>query len=693
MTDAAPISPPNASRLTSHEVWWLAALLALLSLPTLAGRGILVRIAALGDSATAANPFFVPEHFALLYLATPLVTASAAVLLMAPGLLVAIAIGRARSINEWALWGLLLSLPFVSVPVAVVQGLRGAPVRGLAFELIVLATCFVAAMWAARRAAAAQYVAPWRQPGAGFTTALMLGVPAMLAIFLTPKIHWEAFNGDGAHAFEAARQLLHHPLPFWDPSAGDVSVFPGVTSMLYAWPMSWYFRLFGEIDASARLPFFLYLPALVGAVSALATVRRSSALSRSEQALVWMVVIVFAIVMAYSASYSPYNADLALPATQDTLLVVCVVGALLAFLNGDHPMLVLATVGAFVSLPNGLVLIAFWLVAVWLVMRPRPVREIRLTVLTLIACEIGGALVLPMFLRVVGAAPPGGEYGGVGVLRYFAFLQFTDVRRVLYIAVPCGLAPLVALLWWKRQDDVARAITLVTCAYFLFFFVQARIALHHFIPAMLLPVIVYWRMATTVARRDAWRWGALAGAGAALLLATPRHWAPHRTGKLIGETIAEKVGVYADVDPAVFRHSTLLSQLFPLDWDPAVPTRSYGGSPLVWMRYASHDSVPREANYALVRLADAPPPGMHRVAADDGAALYVRSDSLWAQHRASRPASPVASWALDVPRGILFLHAVPLEHGPRIISMPDVLAGMGVDVDALMNRLGVKKRA
>ena len=67
-------------------------------------------------------------------------------------------------------------------------------------------------------------------------------------------------------------------------------------------------------------------------------------------------------------------------------------------------------------------------------------------------------------------------------LRYFTF---TDVRRFLYLIVPCGLIPVVALFLLRGQDRYARSLTIVIFAYFGFFYVRAFMALHHFAPAMI----------------------------------------------------------------------------------------------------------------------------------------------------------------------------------------------------------------
>ena len=42
------------------------------------------------------------------------------------------------------------------------------------------------------------------------------------------------------------------------------------------------------------------------------------------------------------------------------------------------------------------------------------------------------------------------------------------------------------------------------------------------------------------------------------------------------------------------------------------------------------------------------------------------------------------------PRGILF-RSVPLESNAKIINMVDFLESIGIDMDTILNRLGVKR--
>jgi hypothetical protein len=284
------------------------------------------------------------------------------------------------------------------------------------------------------------------------------------------------------------------------------------------------------------------------------------------------------------------------------------------------------------------------------------------------------------------------------VLRYFAFLQVTDWRRLEFAVVPAGILPAFALLAWRRHDEAARAMTIVTVTYFLFFYVQAYSALHHYVPAMLLPLAVFWR--DVLSRPPAgrrWLLAATAVAGlAALWLSLPRAANVYTAGRHVGETIDDRVSGYADADPRALRRALLLRELLPPDWDPRVPQSLHGGSELTWNVYARRhpakaaSPAPESAvNYVLQEARDPAPPAMRLIAANPDGALYVRDERVWAEHRALRPAASVGSRLYEIPRGMLFRTMPPPDDGPAIISVVDVLEAIGVDTRALLAWLGV----
>jgi hypothetical protein len=679
---------------TPRRVLALAGILMVLSLPALVLPGAVGDAAAIYGTIDGAHPYRSALSSAgLVFVLFPLVTFAATVLFLSPGLLLAIALGRTRHVAEWIVSGLLLSIVSLGTMTSVVHAIGGpAPaIRGRAYALVVAGVAILAALVAV--ASTRRTTRAW--PTAGTRDRFMLlgavGVPALLCVVLAPKLLWESFNGDGAHAYESSRLLLHQAVPFFPESSGAITGFPGITSMLFAFPNAWYLHLFGEVEAAVRVPFLLYLGVLwcaVVVVAEHAVDRVGRGPARGVHAAIWVSILAYAFAMAYSATYSPYNADIALPATQDTLLVISFLAAIHAHVRREWGWFALCTALTYVSLPSGLVLVAMWLLGGLVATRPWQWRPVLTGFAVLFGCMVAGALV-PRILEASGAPPPGGEYGLAGILRYFAFLQFTDWRRFMYVAVASGIAPFVVLFFWRRHDAVSRALVITTALYFLFIFVQGYISLHHLVPAMILPVIVAARgsEAQSSGMRVTPVWVAVGAI--AVLLSLPRSFAIHTTGREVGRTIFANTGDYRNLDPRAFHASTLLAQLFPYDWDPAVPT-VYGGSPLVWNHYARRHGDSSGAKYVLQWDSLPAPPGFRLVARDNVAALWVGDEAVWTTHRALTPPTHPGSAVYVVDRGTLF-RSVPRGNGPAVVSVIGLLERAGVDVDPILSRLGVTR--
>jgi hypothetical protein len=233
----------------------------------------------------------------------------------------------------------------------------------------------------------------------------------------------------------------------------------------------------------------------------------------------------------------------------------------------------------------------------------------------------------------------------------------------------------------------------VTVAYFLFFYISAYIVLHYFVPVMILPIVIFWQhdwVADPRHRRIVLASAAVAGI-VALGLALPANPAPDVSGRLVGTAIEDRIGGYDKLDPAVFKRSELLYNLFPVDWDPRVPSSSYGGSALAWNYYAHQPGRgAAETNYIFQQVEETAPAGARLVTQDEGVALYVRNEETWAKHLALRPPTPAGSPTFQIPRGIIF-RSVPLADGLPIIDVVDVASHSGLPMDAFLNKLGVKR--
>jgi hypothetical protein len=661
-------------------------------IPALVGHGVVQSVAALFPLATSTQPYFHPELGWLLYLWTPVVVASACVLFLSPGVILSIALNSAKNIGQWVLTAFALSIILVSVLAGIIQSIIKSPLRDLSFALTVVflsTACF--GFLLARYYSGQSLEWPFGQPYTWTTLLSMMVVPSIILITLLPKFFWENFNGDGAHAFESARLLFVQPLPFWPASTGNIASFPGVTSVLFVYPVSWFIRLFGPVEASARLPFLLELVALYAALITLVEYGRTRLLRATERWLIWLELTVFVVVVAYSATYSPYSADIALPATQDTLMMVCFLGFILAFLKREMIWMYLFIGFTYLTLPNGVQLIGFWLLSIILIWKPRPWREAAEVAVALLACFIL-SVISPSILNLIHLPAPGQEYGFLELMRHFAWLQWADWHRLAYLVIPCGILPAFGLLATRLQDQMSQALALLIVAYFIFFYISARIVLHYFVPVMILPLVIFWHNAEwTHERYRPYALGAVfATAMLALYISLPSDKALDTSARQVGLTMEDRIGGYESLDPAVFQRSKLLFHLFPVDWDPRVPSESYGGSSLSW-NYYMHQAKENhsEINY-VIQLAGIPAPeGMRLVAQEGRAALYMRSDEVWQKQIALRPPTPAGSPVYAIPRGIIF-NSVPLNDGPTIINMVEVLDGLGLDINSILGKFDNK---
>lgn len=638
---------------TPGRVWRLTAALCCAALPAVLWPEVTARAASLWPGVGESALPWLSGHTLLLWVALPVVTLSAAVLFLAPGLLLALATRRGTSVPTWCLSAVPFAIGEAIVTVTVLQVVLPAPpqgslVGGTSLALTILTGALVATASSRRDLA-------WPLIGRRATIPLAAAVAAVLlgTVLLAPKLLWESFNGDGAHAFEASRLLLRQSWPFFPVAAGDIAGFPGSTSMLFTWPNAWFLGLLGPIDAAVRVPFVIYLPLLVLALHALVEEGGRPAGGRAVTAL-WLAVVPFVLAMAYSASYEPYHADLALPGVQDLLLLVVVLGFVHAMLRRELGWVITFALLSHLSLPNGLVLMGFWLVAELLVMRPVPWQALRYGAAAIGACLVASAA-LPAILAATGQPPPGGEYGFAGAVADVLHINFLQWSRFGWLLVGGAVIPVVLLARWRGQDAVARRVTVLTACYFLFFYMQARVALHHFAPAMVFPLIVALRMRPEEASARVRYLNLLrAGAVVAIVLAAPRAFAIATNTREVGRAIHQVVGPPDGSEPAVYRAASLLGTLFPAAWDPSVPEQAYGGSPLAWLRYAGSGADPGTSAYLLRRTMSRDTMSADRPTQTGEFTLVVRDSATLAAHRALRPRTDRRSPTFRVPRETLF---------------------------------------
>ena len=650
---------------TRAHVRALAAALVLLSLPAFLAIPVGPAVTDLVVRIDAGNSYFSWIRPGLLYVVMPISVMGAVVLVMSPGLLAVLALGRGRSLWSWLLEGFAISLIGISATTAVAQAVLGRPLVGPAFVfLVLLLTGVAAAGLHARAARGGSIERPLATRRSRVVLASMLGVPALFLVALTPKFFWEAFNGDGAHAFFAARLLLFQPLPFFSPEAGPIAQWPGVNGLTQPYVPSWFIRLFGESEAGVRLPFVLFLPLLFSAIAALAETARDARLKPQTLALLGASTISFALLMSYSATYDPYAADIAMPANHDVLVLIFCFGAMLAFMNRDTPWLVAWTLLALATSPGSLPILGLFLAAWFVSVRPLPWRAAVVYGLGLLACLLLLGTV-PRVLGALGVELAGSEHSPVALfLSKFEYLAVADFERFLWVAVPCGVYPLIGLFGWRAWDSLTRALILLTAALFAMYYVIAVLSLHYFVAVMLLPLVVFWRKYGARRLGVVPLAGCWAGAAVAVWLALPSGTGIYEAGREVGQSIdVSAIEGFDAMEPAAFRAARELKELFPIGSRPDVPARAYGGSPLTWMYYASRASAAgTPKNYVLLPPNAEPPPGALEVVSNESAALYVYDPQRWESDRTRQPLHSRGKAIYDVPRYVLFFRGAESDR-------------------------------
>jgi len=658
----------------------VTAVLLLLGLPALYGQRVGARMWALAGEVDTAAPYFSTQHPGLLYLAVPLSVLGALVLVLAPGLLLALALDQARSFETWLLKGFCWSLLVLGVVAAAVQGLTGRPLVGPAFCAAAMA-CSLAAgglVWARGRRrdlAWPEFDAP--------TLVSIIAFPLLLVVALTPKFFWESLNGDGAHAFEAARLLLHRPLPFWPAGAGHVSPFPGLNSSLFCYPTAWFLRIFGEYECGVRLPYLLFLVLFFAGLMAVAREPRvQSGPARTPGGthnawvivLVWISLASYSLVMAYSATYDPYCSDIGLPATQDTLLLVCFLGLVVCYLRQEWLWVGVFTLFCLLASPGGPLLAGGWWLALAVGSRRRNWGQLA-RFGTLLAAAVLLTALLPRMLELFGLPAPGKEHTTGALLSKFRYAVFDDFRRVLWVVVPAGSYPAAVLFSWRRADDGTRALLVLWLLTFVMYYFMAFVALHYFVPAMLLPLVAFWRhhRLERWAKPEPMLLACYFAALVALGLGTPQGSAIYTGTREVGSTVdARGLPGYATMEPQYFHGMDLLEQLFVPGWNPEVPARAYAGSAAAWSFYAQRARPGTRREYALLPPHTPAPPGGQRIAANEDAVLYVRDRAAWEAQRALQPADSNGRALYAVPRDVLF-HREGAFEALRIIDIKDLL--------------------
>ncbi|PPB81570.1 hypothetical protein LV82_00779 [Albidovulum inexpectatum] len=627
------------------------------------------------------NPYFLPAHALQLYLLTPLATLAACVFLLGPGLIVAAVWGRDKTLATWLLsalgWAIVLNVTGISL----FQLATGHVVRGQDFALLMAflnVSCLVAgALWLG---AGAEFKLRFDETDRGDLIGALVLFWLCICLF-APKFYWENFTGDGSGSLQFARLHIARLWPFWPPEAGPIRNAPGLTMVLFVFPESWFVRLWGEWEYSVRAPLLMYLALLYPVLCRLIRSGRETGLPAIDHVALVAALLIYTLSVVYSGGYHVYFGDSPMPAARETLAVVVFLGYVLAFVENRPGLMVATGIMTHLVIPTGGLWLVLWPVAAMLTWRPVPWQRLG-TALGTLALAAAISVLAPRLIAALGLPFPGDEFGASNIIDRLRFFTAFDFWKIGFWIVPVGIVPALFLLLWPWQDRLARSLTLVSVAFFLFFYFQAwRVLLHHFIPAMIPPLIVMWR--SDLFARKGWaaplRVLVFAGLLLSLYLSWPKEMRLHGFERDIGQQIVTEGPIFetaqrADGErfrgfsiQAVDVAHVLLAELFPITYGEDDPAQRFYGAPLVWWFYSEFPKPEgQQINYVLKPLERATPADGEPIATHLGYGMFVLNPKAWRQTAANPPPVDTGAAIYETPRSIIYGHGRRLSGDRRV---------------------------
>jgi hypothetical protein len=462
-----------------------------------------------------------------------------------------------------------------------------------------------------------------------------LALAAMLALtaLLWPKLAREGLNGDGTEAYELARSLEAHPLPYWDlERAGGPGGFgtPMVNPFLVnSYVASAQQRLLGRGELAVRLPL---VPALViGTLAAAGLARRAGfdgALYAVGAGLAWLLWNCFWV------GYEPAFTDLAEPAATDMATTALFLAGALEAARGLPALAAAGLVLASGILYSGPILGALFLLAL---ARFDPARA-RATLA--FACPAFG--VLATGLLAYGAASGQLPDWWARLLAEYGEDLLDAARRVpardvlVPLLAASGALPVLAAARWARLSPASKALLLTAGGYLALVLAHSYKNLHFLAP---LPFLLAAPSLDAAARPA--RLAAVGLIAAGLALAWPDTREIHRENQELGRLTCvdglgyEEACLGADVVYDAFSRPGLEA------------IRFYVGKH-TFVRYGLALGGAGDCAFLLARRA---PEGWQRVAGDD-VAVFVRDLDAYARWRLRVPVVP-SSWLFPRPQPAL----------------------------------------
>jgi hypothetical protein len=250
-------------------------------------------------------------------------------------------------------------------------------------------------------------------------------------------------------------------------------------------------------------------------------------------------------------------------------------------------------------------------------------------------------------------------YKSNSIIHRIRYIRLFEPFRINFALFPSGIIPFISLFLIKWQDRYAKLISIIVLGYLGLFLFLANIALHHFVPVMVLPLVVFWRIYLNHLEWN--RNLVLSVVGFAgiisLWLSLPKSFDINRTIRPIGQKIMIEIGDYQHNFREMVRADPIYKELIPPDWMVSDRSQKLISTPLALIYYGSREKSPgTKINYIIQGCSVAPPPGFTRVAQKANAVLYVRDLHEWEADRVQQLNTKFMSPIYAIPRGTLFYY-------------------------------------
>lgn len=346
--------------------------------------------------------------------------------------------------------------------------------------------------------------------------------------------------------------------------------------------------------------------------------------------------------MVFNDAYHAYAVDIASPANIDLLAVSGMLASACFLWSGRTGWFLAAALFTYFTRPTGLMFLL--LLGIGIAVADRRDRGARIWVT---AVAVTAVIVLAAVYNLVL------DPSGMGnIADRLKMLRFDDYGRLLFLVVPAGILTPIALFMLPAHDAISRSLTLVTLGYFAFFYVVAFVVLHHFTPAMVLPLVVFWRVVLRGSCRPVVTGATAAAAAVALVMVQPRCYLIDRTMRTIGHTARYEIGNYDGSYVRyreAFEQKGLFDSLFRPWYQVENPSAELIGSAWLLVHYSARGDTPA-INYIVRSAREPAPAGFTRVADNGTGAVYVKDAGRWERDRYSPPRTDCRSPSLEIPK-------------------------------------------